>query len=105
MPPDLAGTVASAGATIAGLLLIFLGAAAGSFATYDKGAQRSVLDKFRWRAWIALIGFIAAAMATCLAILGSYFASVELVRGGLSFLFVSLIYVLCAAVLSLAEIK
>jgi hypothetical protein len=65
----VAGDVSSAGAALAGLLLVFMGSIATSFDGYTKQEQRTVLSRFRLRIWFALGGFVLSILATGLALL------------------------------------
>ena len=69
---SLAGDISSAGAALAGLILVFLGHTAGTFENYDPSERAKVKDRFRKRATLAFIGFVFALFACLFALIGEW---------------------------------
>src|SRR5882762_5995012 len=66
MPPTLpiAIDIATAGAALAGLLLVFIGAVASAYDSYDSEQQPAVRTMYRQRIWQAFAGFCLSLLAT-----------------------------------------
>lgn len=62
------GDVAGAGAALAGLILVFMGATTAAFEGYDPPAQKLLKGKFQRRATLSLIGLFSALISTGVAI-------------------------------------
>jgi hypothetical protein len=102
---DIAGDVAAASSALAGLLLVFLGATQTAFEAYDKTAQKSVLSKYRRKAWLAFAGFVLSLIALSLSLLGKRFENDCLVELSLISLLIGVVVVLSAAAASVWEIR
>jgi hypothetical protein len=94
---NVAGDVASAATALAGLILVFLGAIASSFASYQKQEQASVRSRFQLRAWLAFVGFVLALLSAALAVAGRWLALECAALLAIVLLFVALIWVAFAA--------
>jgi putative flippase GtrA len=57
---SVAGDISSAGAALAGLILVFLGHTAGTFENYGPSERKKVKDRLRKRAVLAFGGFVFA---------------------------------------------
>jgi lysylphosphatidylglycerol synthetase-like protein (DUF2156 family) len=69
---NVTSEVASAAASLAGLILVYLGATAASYGSYDKPAQRAVKPRYLRRAWVAFSGFALCLASLLLAIVGKW---------------------------------
>ena len=69
---EMAGDVAVAGASFAGLLLVFMGSVATSYEGYQKQEQNSVRRKYQHRIWFSFAGFVLALLASISALLGKW---------------------------------
>jgi hypothetical protein len=68
---DVSSDVIAAAATLAGLILVFLGATSTGYESYDLMLRnRTIRARFQWCGWFAFAGFALALCATLLAILG-----------------------------------
>lgn len=64
---SLIGLLFSGGTALAGLILVFLGAALSGYESYDRTAKTAVRSQYRWRGGIALAGFILAMLSALVA--------------------------------------
>ncbi len=101
----IAGDIAGAATALAGLLLVFLGAAANSFFGYEKTAQGSVRSKYKGRAWLAFAGFCASTLAAALAMYGHYSEGACAVGAAFALLIAAFVFSLIAALLIVLDIK
>lgn len=101
----VAGDVASSAAALAGLILVFLGAIGTAFDGYQKQEQNSVRGRYQLRAWLAFVGFVLALLSTAFALMGEWLSSECAALVGLGLLFVSLAWVLFAALAAVREIR
>jgi TRAP-type C4-dicarboxylate transport system permease large subunit len=102
---EIAGDVASASAALAGLILVFLGAIGTSFDGYQPQEQRTVKSRYQRRAWFAFVGLTLALLAVLLALVGKWTRLECAAVSSLFLLFVSLVWVLLAALSAVREIK
>jgi len=73
----IASDVAGAAGALAGLILVFFGAALSSFDTYDETQKGAVRAAYRRRAWPAFAAFLSS-MASCgLALHAQAFANAD----------------------------
>lgn len=101
----VAGDVATSAMALAGLILIFLGAISTSFDSYQKTEQNTVRGRYQLRAWFAFVGLVLALIAACLAISGKWLTSECAALASIAILFVSLIWVLLAALSAVRQIR
>jgi len=101
----VAGDVATAAVALAGLILVFLGTLSTSFDSYQKTEQNAVRGKYQRRAWFSFVGFVLALLSAGLAISGKWLAIQCAALAGVVILFLSLLWVLVAALLLVMEIK
>lgn len=66
---EIMGDVASAGAAVAGLVLVFMGATTAAYEAYEPPAQKLVRKKFLRRIWLAFAGIAFGMVATALALI------------------------------------
>lgn len=107
MPSALAvsGEVAGAGAALAGLILVFLGAIANSFDSYERTAQTAVRGKYQRRAWFAFVGFVLCLLAVGFAIAAEWLSLPCAALVSVALLVLSLVWVLFIALAAVLEIK
>lgn len=101
----IAGDVAGAATALAGLILVFLGATAASFESYQKQEQRSVIGRYQRRAWLAFVGFCLALLAVPLALVGKWYGQECAALVAAALLSVALIWVLLAALFAVMEVR
>lgn len=102
---SVAGEVASAGAALAGLILVFLGAIATGFDSFQKQEQNAVKARYQRRAWFAFVGFVLSLLAVALALGGKWLGSPCAALGAVVLLAVALGWVFVAALGIVREIK
>lgn len=101
----VAGDVATAAIALAGLILVFIGAIATSFDSYQKTEQAAVRRRYQRRAWFSFVGFVLAVISAALAILGKWLGIQCAALASIWVLFLGLIWVLIAAATMVTEIK
>jgi hypothetical protein len=95
----------AAAATLAGLLLVFLGATSTSYDSYDPILRTVALRKrFRKRAWFAFAGFALALVATLLALLGKWYQCNGASMAAVVCFLIALFWALIAGALAVKDI-
>lgn len=102
---NIAGEVAGSAATLAGLILVFLGAITSSFHSYEKTAQAAVRGRYQRRAWFSFGGFVLALVSASLALLGKWLGYELAAFSAALLLLAALILVLVSAIFSVMEIR
>lgn len=102
---DLAGQLLGGATALSGLLLVFIGAVASGYDSYDAEHQPTVRDSYKRRARLALAGFFLALLAAVTALLGSVIAVKGLVIAAIVSLAISLVLVAIAACQMVGGIK
>jgi ABC-type Fe3+-siderophore transport system permease subunit len=102
---SIAGEIAGAATAMAGLILVFLGATATSFDSYQKQEQNSVRRRYQQRAWTAFAGFAFALAAAFSALLAKSITHEGWAVAGFILLVVALVLVVVAALTTVLEIK
>jgi hypothetical protein len=98
---ELSGDLVAAATTLAGLVLVFLGATYTSYQSYAPILRdRTVRDRFRRRAWFVFTGFALSLVAAFSALIGKWFHHEYFALAALLLFAVALLWVLMAAVLS-----
>ena len=77
---ELASDVVAGSTTFAGLIIVYVGGVAASFASVDPEAKSTVAPGLRRRAKIASVGVACAALSAAFAILGKWASSNFLVE-------------------------
>jgi hypothetical protein len=67
-----ASDVASAGAALAGLTLVFLGHTAAAYHGHPTRNQPAVRKTYQVRAWMTFVGFVLSLAASLLALIGEW---------------------------------
>ena len=98
---ELAGDVVTGATALGGLLLVYIGGVATSYASFARGEQALVRDRHQSKAWFAVLGLVAAMLAAGTAIIGKWLhspcmASVSVVLFVLSLLWGCIIAILLA---------
>ena len=101
----LGGDVIAAGAALAGLILVYLGAVANEYASFPKTDQGAVRSMFMRRAWFAALGIIFSISASGVAVLGKWLGQSCLVGAAVILLALALVWSVVIALLLAAEIK
>ena len=94
-----------AGNTLAGLTLVFLGATANRYESYEADEQSSVRDQFRLRIWLAFSGFSAALLAALCALANKWIDSQFIIIASVVFLFVSFVSLFIVALFTARSIR
>lgn len=102
---DASGDIAAASTALGGLLLVFIGAIAAGYASYDAEAQDVVRGRFRTRAWAGFTGFFLALLAAGSALVGKVLECDVWVEWAAGFVAASFIVAILAAGLSVLEIR
>jgi len=102
---EMASDVIGAGTAMAGLVLVFLGSVSNGFDAYQPQERRSVVTKYRRRAWAAFIAFSLALGAALLGLLSKWLQLACLTGAGLVFLILSFVAVVWIGVGEVREIK
>ena len=103
--PEVGGDVVAAAAALAGFILVYLGAVATSFATFDAVQQSSVRAAFRRRAWFSFAGISLALATVFFAILGKLSESKWESNLAICFLALTLLASLVIALLATMDVK
>jgi hypothetical protein len=101
---EVAGDVAAAGAALAGLILVYLGAVVASYASFDATAQKTVRARHQGRAWFAFAGLTLCLLSVSLALFAKWLAIGCMAVAALIILALALAWVLATAVLTIREI-
>jgi hypothetical protein len=101
----LGGDIIAAGAALAGLILVYLGAVANEYASFPATDQGAVLPTFRRRAWFAALGIIFSISASGIALLGKWLANTCLTGFAVILLALALVWAVVIAILLAAEIR
>lgn len=86
---EMASDVIGAGTALAGLVLVFLGSVSNGFEAYAPQERRSVVKKYRRRAWAAFAAFALALGAALLGLLSKWSQLACLTATGLVLLILS----------------
>lgn len=92
-------------ASLAGLLLVFLGILFTSYESYDAVQKAAVRSRYKRRAIIVFLGFLSSLMAASSAMLSNWIFNELLVVTGVCMLAVSFILLIWTAITALGDIK
>jgi len=101
----VAGEVLASAVALAGLILVFLGAVASSFGSYQKAEQATVRARYQLRAWFAFVGFTLALLSAILALIAKWLTNDCAALAAVALLAAALIWVLLAALLAVRDIR
>lgn len=102
---EITGDIAAAATALAGLVLVFIGAAATAFDAFERQEQHTVRAKFQARAWIAFVAFVLALIAAVTALFGKWFSQSCLGIAAFAILIVALFFSFLAALSAVRGIK
>ena len=102
---EMASDVIGAGTAMAGLVLVFLGSVSNGFDAYAPQERRSVVLKYRRRAWGAFAAFSLALAAALLGLLSKWLQLACLTGAGLVFLILSFAAVVWIGIAEVREIS
>jgi hypothetical protein len=103
---EVSGDVVAAATTLAGLVLVFLGATVSSFESYDPIQRGPTLrTRYKRRAWFTFVGFVLSLLASVSALLGKWLGLECAAIAGLALFIVALVWVLFNALFFVREIK
>jgi hypothetical protein len=101
----LAGDVIAASAALAGLILVYLGAVASGYASFEKTQQGSVRASFQRRAWFAVVGILFSVAACGSAALAKWLANACVAGASLVLFALTLFWAALSAILIALEVK
>ncbi len=102
---EIAGDITAAGTALGGLLLVFVGFITTSFESYGAEAKSAVIGTYRWRGWLAVVGFIFALSSAAFAIAGKWSESSCLVGVSAALLGISFVIVVVVAFVTMSSIR
>lgn len=103
---EVSGDVVAAATTLAGLVLVFLGATFASYESYDPIQRGTALRaRYKHRAWFIFVGFALAVLAALLALAGKWLHQECLALAALAVFVASSLWVVVAAILLIRDIK
>jgi sterol desaturase/sphingolipid hydroxylase (fatty acid hydroxylase superfamily) len=102
---EIGGDVVAAGAALAGLMLVYMGALSTSYSTFQPQERRTVRASHLKRTWFAFVGLAVFVAAVTLALLGKLLGLPCMILGALGLLFIGCAGLLTTAVLTALEIK
>nr|NUR37551.1 hypothetical protein [Sphingomonas sp.] len=102
---EMASDIIGAGTAMAGLVLVFLGSVSNGFESYAPQERRSVVKKYRRRAWAAFAAFTLALVAALLGLLSKWLQLACLTGAGLILLILSFAAVLLLGFGEVREIE
>jgi hypothetical protein len=68
----IAGDVITGAVALAGLILVYLGSVASSFAGFEREQQTTIKSTFQLRAWFGFAGMVVAILSAALALAGKW---------------------------------
>ncbi|WGF86371.1 hypothetical protein [Marinivivus vitaminiproducens] len=102
---DLASDVTTSGVALAGLILVYLGAVASGFDSYDKSQQNSVRLQFQVRAWVAFAGVMISVLSALLAFIGKWISNECMVASASIVLIFAFVWSVISALLTAWSIR
>lgn len=97
--------VAGSATALAGLVLVFLGALATAYDSYQPQEKNSVKARYQKRVWFAFAGFVLALLSACFALFAKWFSNDCSAIAAVVLMVLALIFVLIAAYSAVREIK
>jgi hypothetical protein len=103
---EVSGDLVTAAATLAGLVLVFLGATSTSYESYAPVLRDArIRTRYRRRGWFGFTGFALSLLSAFLALIGKWLHQEWCAFAALVLFTVALLLVLVAAVLSVRDIR
>ncbi len=102
---EVAGDVAAAGSALAGLILVYMGAVAASFDSFEPQERKTVGPRHRGRAWFAFVGLILCLGSVGLALFAKWLAIECMAASALFILAIALAWVVGTALMTVRDMK
>jgi hypothetical protein len=103
---EVSGDIIAAATTLAGLILVFLGATSTSYESYDPVMRdRKIRARFSRRAWFGFVGFSLSLLTVIFALIAKWLHQEWAALVSLILFMVALVWVLIAALMSVRDIK
>jgi protein-S-isoprenylcysteine O-methyltransferase Ste14 len=102
---SLAGDVIAGGATLSGLILVYLGSVTAGFSSFEKPQQGTVRKAYQHKAWLAVIGILFGLAASGSAVFAKWQVSTWIAGLSILLLIAALAWAALTAVLSALEVK
>ena len=102
---NVAGEVVGASTALAGLILVYLGSIATSYASYDSTQQGSVRLSHQRRIWLAFVGLTFALAAAALAVIAKWVSSECSATVAVILLFIAFGWGIASALLTVLEVR
>jgi tellurite resistance protein TehA-like permease len=103
---EVSGDLIAAATTLAGLVLVFIGATSTGYEGYPAEMRdRALRKRFRRRAWFGFTGFALSVVAAFLALVGKWFHQEWSAFAAVALFIIALIWVIVAAYLSVRDIR
>ena len=102
---DVSGDITSSAAALSGLLLVFLGAIANSYDSFDPVSKQAVVSQYAARAKLMGAGFFASLLAIVASVVGRWLSFPWLVYLAMGSLLLSLLVISIAAVMTVRGIS
>jgi sterol desaturase/sphingolipid hydroxylase (fatty acid hydroxylase superfamily) len=104
-PTEIGSDVVAAGAAVAGLMLVYMGALSNEYGSYDATQQDSVRGRFRWRMWFAFVGLLPNAISIPFGLAAKALENACALWAALILLAVGLTWLVAVAVMTALEIN
>jgi hypothetical protein len=102
---NVAGDVVTAATALAGLILVYLGSVATSFASFEKTQQSSVRASHQRRVWIAFVGLLFALASAAFAVIGKWIGSECCANVAVALLFIAFLWGIASALMTVLEVR
>ena len=102
---DIAAQLFSGAASLAGMVLVFLGFVVAHYESFDKLGKAVVKGKYKSRAILAFWGFISALIAATLGLFSNWLISPVILYIGMAVLGFSILSVVMLAIITVRSIK
>jgi hypothetical protein len=102
---ELASDVVAGGAALGGLFLVYIGGLTTSYGNFSREQQPHVRAKFQNKAWLAVVGLVAALLSAGMAVIGKWAANECIVAASAVLFTISVIWAIGVAILSAKEIR
>ena len=101
---EIAGQILGAGSALAGLILVFMGAAFTAFEGYTSEQKSAVRKKYQRRALVALAGFVASLLAAAIALASIWITGYPPLYCAVGMLGIAFVLALASAILSVLDL-
>jgi hypothetical protein len=101
----IAGDVITGATALAGLILVYLGSVASSFAAFEREQQTTIKSTFQLRAWFGFAGMVVAIISAALALAGKWANNDCIVTLAGALLLIAFLWGAAIAFLTVREIR